>query len=170
MDFGRPDQSGGGLDLNEAKGHLLLIYPLENVTRPTKYGEKPAVRSNVVDITAGEEIDDVLFFAKVLVDNLKSHVGAGPVLGRLGQGESRNGNNPPWILEDYTDADAAEATAYLAKTGDAPKASAPQPNVDATTGEILDEDAEDIEALEEQIRAKREKLLADKLGAQKVTR
>ncbi len=107
------DQAGGGqFDPATLNGSLLVIWPVgveEDV--PTTFGEADAVRATVLIVDgekAGEVIDDALIFPKVLVSSLRSKVGK-QVLGRLGQGEAKPKQDPPWILIPFDDADVALA-------------------------------------------------------------
>lgn len=129
-DFAGPGSSVG-LDYDEMKGHLLLIEPLLfEPSIATTFGDNPAMRCNVVDLSTGDAYEDTLVFPKMLVSSLRSRVGA-KVLGTLGQGQVRKpGQNAPWILIDASgDQQAvAAAKAWIAKVGNkqfsAPAASA----------------------------------------------
>lgn len=117
--FSKP-AAGGKFSAEGNNGRLLLITPTsyeEGIQ--TTYGVKDAVKANIVVINeqspAGSEvIEDALLFGGVLIGQTKSFVGKGLVLGRLGQGTAKKGQNAPWLLEDPTDAEKDVARAYLA--------------------------------------------------------
>lgn len=123
--FAQP-ASSTGFDLNENEGALLMIKPIElkeDIT--TTYGTSSAVEANIVVLdgpNVGERIDDALLFPKVLQGQLKKYIGTGQVaLGRLGKGQAKPGQSAPWMLQDYTEQDAALAQDWFAKnTSDAP--------------------------------------------------
>lgn len=100
-------------------GRLLLITPHaveKDIT--TDYGTSDATRADVVVLDgdgAPDEKPDVLIFQKALQGNLRSQLGKGKVLGRLGQGEAKKGQSAPWILTDPTEPDKVMARAYLAQ-------------------------------------------------------
>jgi hypothetical protein len=111
------DQAGGGqFDPSEMNGSLLVIWPTaleEDV--PTTYGDADAIRANILVVDgehAGEYIDDALIFPRVLVSSLRSKVGR-QVLGRLGQGQAKPKQDPPWILQPFDDDDATAAIAAV---------------------------------------------------------
>jgi hypothetical protein len=52
-------------------------------------------------------------FGAALVGTLSRAVPGKPLLGRIGQGEAKAGQSAPWVLLDFTDADAQTAGAYL---------------------------------------------------------
>lgn len=108
-----------GVDYATYNGALLLIEvkALEHNVR-TKLGEKDAIRGDIHVLDGkevGEVIPDTLIFPRVLISQLRPKIG-GMVLGRLGQGEKKAGQNAPWVLSEPTDADRAVAVAYLDKT------------------------------------------------------
>ena len=123
------------LPYSELQGTLLLFRVLsyeENV--PTAYSEpgkpSPAIRANVTALDgphAGENYVEVLVFPKKLQAQLRGRVGK-MVLGRLGQGEARKGQNAPWELIAATPQDKQMAMAATVgephSSGSAP-ASAP---------------------------------------------
>lgn len=114
--------SGRGIQWEPLKGRLLLITPHsveEKVkTKYTRPGEdgKDAIRADVVVLDGPDASDttpDVLVFPGVLVAQLRSKIGQ-KVIGRLGQGIATGGNNPPWRLDQATDADKKIGMTYLA--------------------------------------------------------
>lgn len=127
--------SATGIDWNELNGHLIVVEVESHETGiVTANGERDAIRATVHDIDGQQTDEDVLIFPKVLVSNLRPRIGQ-KVLGRVGQGVAKPGQNAPWILTDAS-ADpqaAAAATAYLAAraagqfTAPATPAGAPDP-------------------------------------------
>jgi len=122
--FAAPAPPSDGIDWSAHNGALLLIDVGDTDKVNTSFGEKDAVRANVVILDgpdAGTRHDDTLIFPKLLVSQLKSRVGQ-KVLGRLGQGQAKPGQKPPWILAEATDADRQVGVAYLANGLTAPPA------------------------------------------------
>lgn len=110
--------AAGSFPLEEHLGHLLLIWPQElKKDIATVYGASDAISCRIAVVEghdAGEEFENVLLFPRVLVSTLTAGVGKGrPVLGRLGQGTAKQGQSKPWVLDSFTDADAAKAAAFL---------------------------------------------------------
>lgn len=112
--------AGGKFSAADHNGKLLLIKPTSYETGiVTTFGAKDAVKANIVIIdetnpTGSEEIDDALLFGGVLIGQTKSFVNKGLVLGRLGQGTKKPGQQAPWVLADPTDAEKDAARKYLA--------------------------------------------------------
>ena len=107
--------AAAGIDWNELNGHLVVIEVESHETGiVTANGERDAIRATVHDVDGQQTDEDVLIFPKVLVSNLRPRVGQ-KVLGRVGQGVAKPGQNAPWILTDAsTDQAAADkAVAYL---------------------------------------------------------
>lgn len=110
-------------------GHLLLIYVRElreNIV--TQYGTSDAISADVVVLTdpSGPRCEtQVLFFQKPLIGSLRNSIGGEPVLARLGQGTAKPGQSAPYILNPYTEQDAAIATQYLQSVGGNPFVPAP---------------------------------------------
>lgn len=108
--------TASGIDWKALNGALLLISPLsveEGIK--TVHGDSTAVRADVVVLDGdekGEEYADTLVFPKVLQGQLRSRIGQ-KVLGRLGQGQQKPGQSPPWILAEATEADQKVGMAYL---------------------------------------------------------
>lgn len=141
--------SASGIDWIGLNGHLVVVE-VERFEEDiqTANGPRDAIRATVHDIDGQQTGEDVLIFPKVLVSNLRPRVGQ-KVLGRVGQGVAKPGQNAPWVLTDAsTDTDAAaKAVAYLkareagqftapAQAQPAPAAAAPaldvnDPNVQA---------------------------------------
>lgn len=108
--------SATGIQWADHKGRLLLVEPRSFETGiMTSLGEKDAVRGDVtiVDGPDGpEEYRDTLIFPRALIAQTRSLIGE-PVLGRLGQGQAKPGQNAPWRIEDPTDDDIKIGVAYL---------------------------------------------------------
>ena len=82
----------------------------------TSLGDRDAIRATVHDVTAEHTYEDTLIFPKVLIGSLKSRIGQ-KVLGTIGQGVAKPGQNAPWIIQDASGdaAAASKAVAYLEK-------------------------------------------------------
>jgi hypothetical protein len=119
------------LNLEALKGRLLLIKPSRvEVGISTVLGAKDATVADVHVLdgdSPGELLGDAFIFPKVLQAQLRANVSSGRyTLGRLGQGVAKKGQNPPWKLEDPTDADKEVARKYL----DGLRVTAPDTNHD----------------------------------------
>lgn len=117
MSFNDP-ASGGGLDLGELNGSLLLftVHKVEEDI-PTTFGPKDAVRADVAVLDGehkGDTYPDTLVFPLVLQNQLRQSVGGSMVLGRLGQGNAKPGQKPPWTLTAASDDEKATGEKYLA--------------------------------------------------------
>lgn len=114
--FQQPSQ-GDQVKMSELIGSLILVYVREvreNV--PTSFGPSDAVAADVHVLDgpqAGESYENTLIFQKALIGSLRGAAGGDPVLGRVGQGTAKPGQSPPYILQPYTPADAAVATAWM---------------------------------------------------------
>lgn len=120
--FGSP-ASADGIKWEALKGSLLLVAPSSFETDiNTVHGPANAVKATV-SVLDGDQADEVyidtLIFPKVLISQTKGSIG-GMVLGRLGQGQKKPGQSPPWTLIEAVDADKVVARAYLAKNAEAP--------------------------------------------------
>jgi len=117
-DFNDPRQSPG-IQWADLKGSLLLVYPHEQVHGvKTAYGESDAMRADVVVLDGAEEgtvYSDTLIFPKLLQSAVRPFIG-GMVLGRLGQGQKKQGQSPPWTLSAATEDDKVIGRAHLDKT------------------------------------------------------
>jgi len=137
--FQQPSQ-GDRIDMNELLGSLVLIWVRElreGITTP--YGDREAIACDVHCLDGpkgGEKFENALIFQGALIGSLRSAAGGNPVLARIGQGTAKPGQNPPFILLPYNDADAALATGYIqrmpkpfqaAANGAAPAAEPPPP-------------------------------------------
>jgi hypothetical protein len=111
------------LDFDKLNGKLLLIKPQRvEVGVKTALGDKDATVADVHVVDGpGEALPEAFIWPRVLQVQLRSFVGTGKfVLGRLGQGTAKPGQNPPWKLADPTDADKSSATQYLDRLNGSP--------------------------------------------------
>lgn len=101
-------------------GALCLIAVNEYIPSfTTAQGTAPAVRAEVAVIDgprAGDRYPDAMFFGKRIVPQLRNSVGS-VVLGRIGYGEKKAGQNAPYQLDKATAEDAQKATAYVQANG-----------------------------------------------------
>src|SRR5580698_7898589 len=116
--FQQPQEaSGEKVPMAEIVGSLSLIYVKDHRTGiTTVHGEKDAVACDwhvMMGNHAGETFDNALIFQGALIGSLKGAVGGDPVLGRIGFGVGKPGQNPPYILQPFTAQDAAIATAWI---------------------------------------------------------
>jgi hypothetical protein len=118
-EFDAPGTAGETFKPADAKGHLLLIQPVEHRNGiVTTFGEKDAISVNVVDLddhdpTTGEVgrvYLGALWFSGQLVGSLKSKIGR-KVLGRMSQGVAKPNQSPPWFLTAANEDPAAVARA-----------------------------------------------------------
>jgi hypothetical protein len=111
---------GGGIEWETLKGKLLVVEPLEvehMVTQFSKGVEQECVRANVYVVLAkdgskSEAHEDTLIFPRVLIGQTKRKIGQ-YVVGRLGQGTAKAGQDPPWTMAEASDGDLKAATAFL---------------------------------------------------------
>jgi hypothetical protein len=108
--------AASGIEWSELNGSLLIVEPREVVKDiNTVHGVTDAVRADVTVLDgdqAGKKYDDTLIFPKVLQSQLASRIGQ-KVLGRLGQGQAKPSQNPPWMITPATPEDEQKAIAYL---------------------------------------------------------
>lgn len=98
----------------ESLGALLLIFPTSfQGGVKTTHGEADAVYARIVRLEDGRVYENAMIYPQALVTQTKAAVPDGMVLGRLAQGENKKGN-PPWLLQPHTEADVAQAEAWLA--------------------------------------------------------
>lgn len=113
--FAQPGIGGDKFEAAKHNGHLLLFFPTAfRADVPTQNGTADCVDTKIVDLDTGETLSDAKVWGKAMVPQLKGEVPDGMVLGRLGQGQGKAGNNPPWILHPHTEQDVAIAERYLA--------------------------------------------------------
>lgn len=145
MAFHKPAAPGGdSINLDENLGALLLIYPKE--IRPgvvTSFGPKDPLVADVIVLDGphqGKVYTDSMIFAGVLIGQVKNFIGSSdPALGRLKHGTAKPGQKPPYMLDDFTDADAKIATDYLAghpRGLNRPTGQSTEQAVNHSTGEI----------------------------------
>lgn len=103
--FAPPAAATGGIKWADHHGALLIIQPVsEEKNIQTANGARDAIRANAYVIDgpgAPETYEDTLIFPKVLVSQLRPRLGQ-LVIGRVAQGASKPGQNPPWILAEAT--------------------------------------------------------------------
>jgi hypothetical protein len=129
MEFNQPAEGGDKAPFPELVGALALFIVREYKTEvPTTFGDKDCVAADVHVIGypqasgviaggphAGEVFDNALLFQGAIIGALKSFVGKGPVLGRIGLGVAKPGQKPPYTLNPFTQADGAAAAEYWAR-------------------------------------------------------
>jgi hypothetical protein len=128
--FNQPSTPGDGITWEDHLGALLVIDVLgvEEGIR-TSFGEKTAVRAhvNVIDGQGKDDTyPDTLIFPTLLVSQTKTQVGA-KILGRLGQGNAKPGQKPPWLLEAADEKDQLLAERWLANAATPSFATADEP-------------------------------------------
>lgn len=129
MEFNQPAEGGDKAPFPELVGALALFVVREYKTDvPTTFGDKDCVATDIHVIGypqpsgmlaagphAGEVFDNALLFQGAVIGALKSYVGKGPVLARIGQGVAKPGQKPPYILNPFTQQDAVAAGDYWAR-------------------------------------------------------
>lgn len=115
MTFAQPSAPGGGDQFNAAdhRGHLLIIYPKSYQPEvQTKNGPSSAADVDIVIVDKfGPDGRPLSFIGARLFGNLANSVRndvGGQVLGRLDQINTQGGRTP-WVLQNFTDQDAAAA-------------------------------------------------------------
>ncbi len=129
--------SSVGIRWEELNGRLLLVTPLSKEAEiKTDYGVAEAIRANVVVLDGPDspvEFRDTLIFPKVLQSQVRGNIGTGRAnLGRLGQGNKKPGQSPPWRLADPTEDDKNVARSWYA--GAPAKAAETEEREPATSG------------------------------------
>ena len=126
--FAAPAPPGEGIQWQEFNGALLLIEPQEEQKGiQTKFGTADAVRAHVSVVDgpkAGETYLDTLIFPKLLAQQTRSRIGE-KLLGRLGQGVAKNGQSPPWLLNEATPQDIELGKQWMANSQPQPTSAAP---------------------------------------------
>jgi len=109
-EFGAP-ASVNGIKWEEHKGRLFAIKGIaQEFDMETQFGKADPVRARAVIVDgpdAGTVFEDTLVFPKVLAGALRPF--GRVIVGRLGQGQAKRGQSAPWVLEDATDAELAQA-------------------------------------------------------------
>jgi len=118
-----PPASAAGIQWENLNGTLLL-FTVQAIEKDvsTQFGVTDAIRADVVVLdgpNAGDKHDDTLVFPRALQGQLRPKVG-GMVLGRLGKGVAKSGQNAPWLLAEYTEQDARVAQEWLVKNAPPP--------------------------------------------------
>jgi hypothetical protein len=114
--FQQPSQ-GDQVKVAELVGCLVLIWARdfrEDIT--TTFGPSDAVACDIHVLDGakgGEKFENTLVFQRVLIGSLKPAIGGDPVLARIGQGIAKPGQSAPYMLNPYTQTDAAIATGYI---------------------------------------------------------
>ncbi len=115
--FQQPPPQLGFLKTAEFAGCLVLVYVKrlhEDMIMPDgKTIDGVEVELHALDGPKAGTVDKGIMTQRVIVGSLRNAVGGDPVLGRIGQGIANPGKSAPWILEPFTDADAALATGYV---------------------------------------------------------
>jgi len=108
--------AASGIEWASLNGCLLVVEPNEVVKDiNTVHGLTDAVRADVTVIDGplgGKKYADTLVFPKALKAQLTSRVGQ-KVLGRLGQGQAKPGQNAPWMLNPGSPEDEQKAVTFL---------------------------------------------------------
>ena len=120
--FAQPSAGGDQFEPKDYLGALLLIYPKNyNPNATTKFGPSTSADADVIvvdrpDPTGQPTIKRNARLFGNLANSVRDSLGS-QVLGRLAQVPTGQGN-PAWVLDHYTDVDAASAgpvhTAYTA--------------------------------------------------------
>ncbi len=114
--FNDPSAGGDKLPLDDLTGSLLLFTVQEALSDvQTSFGPSNPVRADVAVLDGnhkGETFDDALVFPRVLASSLRPHVGS-MVLGRLGRGQAKPGQSPPWLLTAATAEEKQTGERYL---------------------------------------------------------
>lgn len=122
------DSASAYVAIKDLLDELVLFSPSEYVEEvSTDFGTKDAVLTDLVVLTqGGTEYTDAMIFQGSLIGQLKRRVPQlNPVtgqitregrklLGRIGKGEAKKGQNPPYILLDPSEDDKQMARDYLA--------------------------------------------------------
>ena len=120
-EFGDPGERSN-FKLADHEGALLLITPrsMEEGIE-TSFGEADAVKADIVVLTKTngkklaepEEHEGVLIFQRVVIGQLEGKIGKGRVLGTVGRGVAKKGQDAPFLIEVATDEQKDIARAYL---------------------------------------------------------
>jgi hypothetical protein len=130
------ENTGEKVPMAELVGSLVLITVREvrqGIT--TQFGEKEAVACDVHVLQgahAGDEYENALIFQGALIGALKHAAGGDPVLGRVGLGVKKPGQNAPYVLNPFSEQDAQIATAWIASRMQQPAPAGPQTAAAAT--------------------------------------
>ena len=113
--FATPAAPSSGIRWADFEGRLLVIEPLSDEKGiQTSFGEADAVKANIYAIDGTpEEFPDSLVFPKILASQLRPRLGQ-KVIGRLGKGQAKPSQSPPWLLQDASPQDIETGAAWLA--------------------------------------------------------
>jgi hypothetical protein len=105
--FVKPGEPSAGIQWDDHNDALLVVQPrsLEKVS--TRYGQSDAVKARVSVIDgSGTPADypDTLIFPKLLLAQTRDKLGE-KVLGRLGKGVAKPGQDAPWVLNEPSEND-----------------------------------------------------------------
>lgn len=108
---------GSGIQLKDHLGELIVfigcvLEPDVQTTFGTSNAARVAIAVPLDGEQAGEVFYDSLLFGKAMVPAL-TQAESDIVVGRLGQGAAKAGQNAPYILTDPTDEEVAAVTAWL---------------------------------------------------------
>lgn len=120
-EFGDPGERSN-FKLADHEGAVLLITPrsLEEDIE-TSFGNADAIKADIVVLskTNGkrlaepEEHSGVLIFQRVVIGQLEEKVGVGRVVGVIGRGVAKKGQDAPFLIELATDEQKSWARDYL---------------------------------------------------------
>lgn len=111
--FAQPSAGGDQFEPKDYLGALLLIYPKSyNPNATTKHGPSTSADVDVVVVDRPDATGQPTIMRNArlfgnLANSVRDSLGS-QVLGRLAQVPTNKGN-PAWVLDNYTDADAAVA-------------------------------------------------------------
>lgn len=130
MPFNDPGTGGDFLPYHDVNGSLLLVTVHEETDEiNTVHGPNTAIRADVAVLDGahkGEVFKNALIFPRVLKGQLRGSIGS-MVLGRLGQGAKKPGQDPPWTLTAATDDEKATGEKYLAYVASQAPVEEPEP-------------------------------------------
>lgn len=111
--FARPSGPGDKFDNHDHIGRLLVIYPKSyDPSKTTSKGVNACADADIIVVdSVGPDGKPLVFHDAKIFGNLASSVRdsvGSKVLGRLGQVPTASGNLA-WVLQDWTDAEAAQA-------------------------------------------------------------
>lgn len=100
------DTPGAYVAMKDLLGELVLFTPTEYIEEvTTDFGTKDAVVTDLVVVSqGGAKYSDVMIFQGSLIGQLKRRVSSGrKLLGVIGKGEAKKGQNAPYLIEAPTD-------------------------------------------------------------------
>jgi hypothetical protein len=116
------------LDLKQYDGVLLYIEVTGTDHMTTRFGPSDCVKANIFPLDgSGREEIGALIFPRVLQSQLKDSIGE-VIVGTLGHGVAKDGQDPPWKLMPATPEQLAYATQFEQQRA------AAKVNTPATTG------------------------------------